>query len=67
MLLIFAADKWNDKRLVPPLELNSNFDWTSESEIISMSRAWDNPGGEGTSLTEVNGDVPLDGVAFSRL
>ena len=25
------------------------------------------PGGGGTPLKEANGDVPLDGVAFSRL
>ena len=25
------------------------------------------PGGGGTPLQEANGDVPLDGVAFSRL
>ena len=31
---------------------------------LEFSLNW--PGGGGTSLKEANGDVPLDGVAFSR-
>ena len=35
--------------------------------IDMPTRVYNNPGGGGTPLREANGDVPLDGVAFSRL
>ena len=35
--------------------------------IIRAFKVGEIPGGWGTSLEEANGDVPLDGVAFSRL
>ena len=38
----------------------------SNSGLIIDSCSWP-PGGEGTSLQEANGDVPLDGVEFSPL
>ena len=34
---------------------------------LEFSLNWPSGGGGGTSLKEANGDVPLDGVAFSRL
>ena len=53
---------WMLKFALSPANLQANYK-RSNSWGSAIARA----GGRGTSSEEANGDVPLDGVAFSRL
>ena len=56
--ILFGNIKCNPTRYSPLL---------TEKTTVSPRSSPLGPGGGGTPLQEPNGDVPLDGVAFSRL
>ena len=59
--IVFVPKKVSDTGLY--MDNNRN----KVMQCLHVHEASQVPGGGGTPLQEANGDVPLDGVAFSRL